>query len=190
MGTSCEYGRIVIRRSIDGGRVWSEPAFLSAGPNYHTAPVPPAIYKGRVWRAFEYHPPGAWGFFEALVLSAPEKADLLDPGRGLRPRACISPRTPRKASTGWRATWSQALKGNYSTFCLWTRFEGMVEFPGGAKKFTIRYDRKSKLYWALTNPAPGEADPASVRNTLALISSPDLRRWQVRKVRAGKAIMY
>jgi hypothetical protein len=66
----------------------------------------------------------------------------------------------------------------------------MVEFPGGAKKFTIRYDRKSKLYWALTNPAPGEADPASVRNTLALISSPDLRRWQVRKVRAGKAIMY
>jgi hypothetical protein len=56
----------------------------------------------------------------------------------------------------------------------------MVAFPGGAKKFTIRYDRRSKLYWAVTNPAPGVPNPASVRNTLALISSPDLRHWRVR----------
>ena len=58
----------------------------------------------------------------------------------------------------------------------------MVDFPGGAKKFTIRYDRKSKLYWALSNPAPGATNPASVRNTLALVSSSDLKRWEVRRI--------
>ena len=61
-------------------------------------------------------------------------------------------------------------------------FLQMVDFPGGAKKFTIRYDRKSKLYWALSNPAPGTTNPASVRNTLALVSSSDLKRWEVRRI--------
>lgn len=197
MGTSCEYGRIVIRRSTDGGRGWSEPSFLTAEPNYHTAPVPPAVCKGRVWRAFEYHPPGAWGFFEALVLSAPEKAGLLDPRSwSMTPRLRFPADAPEgkhwlegNAVTGPRGELLDILRVDNIEKAAVTRvepgglrFEGMIDFPGGAKKFTIRYDRKSQLYWALANPAPGAANPASVRNTLALISSPDLRRWQVRKV--------
>ena len=82
MGTSCEYGRIVIRRSTDGGGAWTEPSSLTTDPNYHTAPVPVLVYKGRVWRAFEYHPPRPWGFFAALAMSAPENADLLTPAPG------------------------------------------------------------------------------------------------------------
>ena len=58
----------------------------------------------------------------------------------------------------------------------------LTDFPGGAKKFTIRYDRKSRRYWALANPAPGVEKPASVRNTLSLVSSPDLREWRVERV--------
>ena len=60
-----------------------------------------------------------------------------------------------------------------------------IDFPGGAKKFTIRYDAKSKLYWSLANcvlPADRNLSPGSVRNTLALIASPDLIDWKVRSV--------
>jgi hypothetical protein len=63
------------------------------------------------------------------------------------------------------------------------RFDRLVPFPGGAKKFTIRWDPKSKRYWALANPAPPDSKtPASVRNTLALISSADLREWRTERV--------
>jgi hypothetical protein len=52
-------------------------------------------------------------------------------------------------------------------------FDRLVDFPGGAKKFTIRYDSKTKRYWTLANPASEHAYAASVRTTLALLSSPD-----------------
>jgi len=61
---------------------------------------------------------------------------------------------------------------------------GFVDFPGGAKKFTIRYDAPSKLYWSLATIVPerhqGGSKPGGVRNTLALTCSPDLRTWTVR----------
>ena len=59
---------------------------------------------------------------------------------------------------------------------------GFVDFPGGAKKFTIRFDPSSGYYWALVNPIKPEYDslkPIAVRNTLALSRSKDLRAWQV-----------
>lgn len=30
--------------------------------------------------------------------------------------------------------------------------EDIINFPGGGKKFTIRYDTISGKYWAMTNP--------------------------------------
>jgi hypothetical protein len=60
---------------------------------------------------------------------------------------------------------------------------GFVKFPGGAKKFTIRYDPQTKRYWSLASIVLDRyrADnPGSVRNTLALTSSPDLMIWEVR----------
>lgn len=196
MGTTGEYGRIVIRRSLDGGRTWSAPSFLTADGNYHTAPVPVVVRRGRIWRAFEYHPQGPWGFFQALALSAPEKANLLDARSWT-----LTPRLPFPADAPSGKHWLEgnAVAGphgelldvlrvdNVERIALariepgGLRFQSMADFPGGAKKFTIRYDRRSKWYWALANPAPGAANPASVRNTLALLSSPDLQHWQVRR---------
>jgi hypothetical protein len=52
---------------------------------------------------------------------------------------------------------------------------GFIKFPGGAKKFTIRFDPQTKRYWTLANIV---LDPyrsrevGSVRNTLALTCSP------------------
>lgn len=197
MGTTLEYGRIVIRSSRDGGATWSEASYLTQEGNYHTAPVPVAVHGGRIWRGMEYHPPGPWGSFEALVLSAPVKADLMDP-KSWR----LSERLPFPKNTAAGKHW---LEGNAvvapdgslldilrvdnveKAALVRVRgerleFAGLVDFPGGAKKFTIRYDRKTRRYWALANPAPGAEKPASVRNTLALISSRDLREWRVERV--------
>ncbi|HZL53639.1 MAG TPA: hypothetical protein VFC37_22110, partial [Terracidiphilus sp.] len=66
-------------------------------------------------------------------------------------------------------------------------FEGLVDFPGGATKFTIRYDKVSQRYWTLSNPALKQyplssTNPASVRNTLVLMSSQDLHHWEIERV--------
>jgi hypothetical protein len=60
----------------------------------------------------------------------------------------------------------------------------IINFPGGAKKFTIRYDEKTRAYWALTNPVmprhTGERNAGGIRNTLALMRSTDLATWEMR----------
>ncbi|HYW78576.1 MAG TPA: hypothetical protein VE890_03330, partial [Thermoguttaceae bacterium] len=60
-----------------------------------------------------------------------------------------------------------------------------VDLPGGAKKFTIRFDSQSKAYWSLVNPAMPIArlqqrKATSIRNTLALMRSTDLKHWEMR----------
>ena len=58
-----------------------------------------------------------------------------------------------------------------------------INFPGGGKKFIVRYDRASKVYWSLSNWVPKRHagfNPERTRNTLALISSPDLYHWTIR----------
>jgi hypothetical protein len=60
---------------------------------------------------------------------------------------------------------------------------GFVDFPGGAKKFTIRFDPVSKMYWTLSNPVlpkHKDPDPGRVRNAVALMRSADLRKWEMR----------
>ncbi|MGD1104821.1 MAG: exo-alpha-sialidase, partial [Terriglobia bacterium] len=60
-----------------------------------------------------------------------------------------------------------------------------VNFPGGCKKFIVRYDRPSELYWSLTNWVPKRHAGFNVertRNTLAMISSADLYHWTIRTV--------
>jgi len=65
-------------------------------------------------------------------------------------------------------------------------FDRFIPFPGGSKKFSIRYDAVSGLYWTIANYVP----PAwrhiiqldKVRNTQALCSSPDLLQWDLRTI--------
>jgi hypothetical protein len=62
---------------------------------------------------------------------------------------------------------------------------GFIDLPGGSTKFTIRYDPVSKHYWTLSNFIPPRhrvQRPGSVRNTLALVRSADLRDWAVRSI--------
>lgn len=180
---------------------------------YHCAPVPVVAHGGRLWRAMEdTMGPGGWGsYFHAFMMSVPEDADLLQAanwrcsnrlGRDpqwlagdfagwLEGNAVVTPngqivdllrvdtsRYPEKA-----ALVQISDDGRTASFEPQT---GFVDFPGGAKKFTVRFDPRSDLYWSLATVVPppqqNQARPGSVRNTLALTSSPDLRHWTVRCV--------
>lgn len=84
LGTSRQDGFVVIRRSRDGGRTWTEPRDAASGlllsdGKYHCAPMPVVEHGGRLWRAFEdLSGPGGWGsYFKSFVLSVPADADLL-----------------------------------------------------------------------------------------------------------------
>ncbi len=90
LGSSQQYGSIVIRRSEDNGNTWTHPKDAKTGllfqggffhdpPNYHCAPVPMLKKGSRIYRAFEDNDPCQWGKgFQSLVISAPLEADLLD----------------------------------------------------------------------------------------------------------------
>jgi len=217
MGTNRHHGQIVIRRSDDGGRTWTEPkdersGLLTPSGQYHTAPVPVVEHKGRLWRGFEDAGGGTrWGArYRAMVLSVPVEADLLvrdnwtmtnylarNPrwmgGRflgWLEGNAVVAPdgslvdilRMHYGGAGGKAAIVHISDDGKTATF---DPASGFVDFPGGAKKFTIRYDAQSNYYWALANPVvPSarrqQANAGSIRNTLALIRSPDLRHWEIR----------
>ena len=61
--------------------------------------------------------------------------------------------------------------GKQATFNPQTDF---LDMPGGAKKFTVRYDPASKHYWTLASVVGDEfkkLKPAKVRNTLALVGA-------------------
>ncbi|MBA7555816.1 hypothetical protein ES705_48503 [subsurface metagenome] len=63
-------------------------------------------------------------------------------------------------------------------------FTGFMNFIGGASKFSIRYDEKSGLYWTIANMVGegySDMEAATVRNTLVLKSSSDLKNWSVNK---------
>ncbi len=85
LGPDRHHGRILIRRSRDGGVSWTDPVDGHSGvlrpeAEFHCAPMPVVEHAGRLWRAFEWrHPPEAWGVnYRAGVLSVPVDADLLD----------------------------------------------------------------------------------------------------------------
>ncbi|MBZ0302389.1 MAG: glycoside hydrolase [Anaerolineae bacterium] len=93
LGTSQQYGSIVIRRSDDGGFTWTHPADAASGllfrggayreaPNYLCTPVPMLLHAGRWYKGCEDHVPAeglGWaGAFHSCVISAPADSDLLD----------------------------------------------------------------------------------------------------------------
>ncbi|PTY06098.1 glycosyl hydrolase [Verrucomicrobia bacterium LW23] len=62
-----------------------------------------------------------------------------------------------------------------------------IELPGGSTKFTVRHDSVSGLYWTLANAVPArysgtKDNHASIRNTLMLLCSSNLRQWTRRAV--------
>ena len=180
--------------------------------NFHTAPVPVVVHDGRIWRAWEEAQPGKkWGEnFKPFVMSAPEGADLLQAHSWTRTNALehdsmwldgkftgwlegnavVTPdgkivdilRVDVKPEGNTAAIVRISDDGKRAEF---DPAKDFVKFPGGAKKFTIRFDPQTKRYWSLSNYVPPEfrnPNPAATRNTLALVSSADLKDWRVERI--------
>ena len=189
-----------------------DSGLLLTGARYHCAPVPVKFHNGRIWRAMEdAMGQGGWGdHFRAFMMSAPLDADWLKAGNWtcsnriarnpdwldgsfggwLEGNAVVTPdgdivnilRVDVKPDGGKAAVIRVSADGKKAVF---DPQEGFIDFPGGCKKFTIRFDPASKLYWSLTNYIPDSErnpNPGGTRNTLALVCSPDLKRWIVRSI--------
>jgi hypothetical protein len=185
---------------------------LRADGKFHGAPVPVVVHNERLWRAMEdAKGPGGWGsHFRAFMMSAPVEADLLqaaswtssnpiardsrwnnnDFGGWLEGNAVVTPEgrivDVLRVAAGKRgekaAIVTVSADGKTGSFDPAT---GLVPFPGGAKKFTIRWDTQTRLYWSLVNTVSAAFrafDPGGVRNTLSLVSSPDLRTWTTKSI--------
>ena len=180
---------------------------------YHCAPTPVIEFRGRLWRGMERRKPAVgWGSnYCAGVLSAPISADLLAATNWTFSNFLPSDRSWNKGDMrGWlegnvvitpagqifdvlrvdtlkypekAALVSVSRDGEILSFDPAT---GFVNLPGGAKKFTIRYDPLSRSYWTLVNVVPPESEtparPATIRNLLALTTSKDLTNWTQRAV--------
>lgn len=211
IGTEMHHGRLIVRRSNDGGRTW-QSAVIAEG-QWHTAPMPIVHHNGRLWRAIEDAEGGTkWGErYRARMMSAALDADLLDP-------ASWTISNPLARDAAWLdhdfAAW---LEGNAvvdptgnlvnilrvdnshfperaaivrvsedGTTATFDPAADFIDFPGGAKKFTIRRDPQGGGYWSIANIVPAgfahNGRPASIRNTLALVHSKDLRIWETRCV--------
>lgn len=211
MGVSKVYGDLVIRKSTDNGLTWTQAkddksGLLRNDLEYHTAPVPMVTHKGRIYRAVEVRNPGyGWGFnFEALLISAPIDSDLLQAENWV-----VSNRLhfdQRWLGTAWlegnvvvtpedklvnilrvhyQEHGGKVAKVHYDVNKNQISFnpdKDFLNFPGGSKKFTIRYNEKTKRYWTLSNHIKDIGyNPERTRNCLTLSSSKDLMNWQVHK---------
>ncbi|MGA9912438.1 MAG: sialidase family protein [Paraburkholderia sp.] len=212
VGTSGFSGVPTIRRSLNGGRTWTIPrdsdtGVLADGGKYFSAAVPVVVANGRIWRTIErVESTGIW----AMMMSAPVDSDLLkaenwtfsnrlapDPswlkgkfGGWLEGNAVAKPdgkvvdvlRVYYNALPEKAAIAPVSADGTTLTF---DPQHGFVDMPGGGKKFTIRFDPQTKLYWSLTNAVTGSYGGHNyerARNTLALVSSSDLHDWSVRRI--------
>lgn len=181
---------------------------------YHTAPMPVILHNGRIWRAIENAQADtkAWGKrYSAMVISAPADADLLNAanwtatnclsydsmyldgkfGGWLEGNAVVTPEgkivdilrvAVSEKGRDMAAIVNISDDGRQASFDPAT---GFIDFIGGARKFSIRYDPESKLYWTICNMVKAEYSHLSasgVRNTLVIKSSADLLNWTVHKI--------
>lgn len=181
---------------------------------YHTAPMPMVIHDGRIWRAVENAKSytTAWGIrYGATVFSAPVESDLLNAAnwtntnslaydsvylegrfRGwLEGNAVVTPEGKivnilRVATT--EPGRDLAAIVDISDDGLKASFDpatGFIDFVGGARKFSIRFDEESRRYWTICNMIPEgftAMNAGSVRNVLVIKSSSDLRQWTVHRI--------
>ena len=209
LSASTEYGDLIIGKSTDGGKSFSAPTVLMRGSGgnggnagFHKAPQNVIRDNGRLYTTVEW---GNWGnksgyTHAALMLSIDENEDLLVPEnwtfttpikfdvfapelQGLSSNTATIEGTAVKAPDGkilnimrferHGYVIAYELKDNETL-----AYSGLIEMPTNRSKFTIRYDVVSNKYYSIVSEKYDGCKPTA-RNLLSLISSPDLKSWDV-----------
>ena len=210
-----------VSKSTDNGLTWTVPDKDTTGllltGQYHTAQVPCIVSGGRVWRACEtYNDDDASK--KPFVMSAPLGSNLLRADSWTRTNTVEATAYYKgsdrissliegnvveapdgsvvnliRSNSMASSTYATIMHVTGTTDLAFSAADDCVNMPGGGKKFTVRYDAQSGLYWSLTNPhTEGEFSHSGIyseglqmslrRNRLVLISSPDLRNWTEKAV--------
>jgi len=205
-------GRMVIRRSTDGGRTWTEPkdalsGLLSDHDGYHTAPVPVVVHRGRLWRAMEYAPVPERLHWRAFVLSIPEDADLLVRGNWIQSEmiehawsktqwiegnVAVDPEgnLVDLLRTNWLGASPQTAVGYVDRAALVRVSEDGCRMVLDADRDLFAMPGGGVKFTVRFDPVSQrywslgnkQLDPPANRNRLYLASSPDLRHWNTERL--------
>ncbi len=200
-GYPADPGSITMRRSTDNGATWTTATDGSDGiirsGNQGGTPQNLVVHDGRIWAAQGVR-----------FMSAPVDADLLlssswtlslpaDTGQGpFAPTTFgAEPQVVASPHTGVVGMPLVTLSRNYGVLVqsagpprevIDPGEDEWVSIPGAEKKFGAAYDPVSGRFWLLSNPVLaahfGETTNRLARNTAALISSVDLRHWDVEQI--------
>jgi hypothetical protein len=180
---------------------------------FHTSSMPVLFHRGRLWRTMETFASetgNPWFQHRPLMMSVPADDDPMDARNWIfGPPA---ERDDSGWLNGEWRTWlegnpvatpegnpaillrcdyrrggeEKAMLVDVSEDGESARFDpetGFADFPGGCKKFNVRFDPASGFYWSLANYVPERHwnhNPERARNTSALLRSKDLRAWEAR----------
>ncbi|MGX5820964.1 hypothetical protein ACWKWU_22390 [Chitinophaga lutea] len=204
LGPDRHHGTVLIRRSDDGGRRWTQPTtkengLLLAG-QYHCAPMPMLVHNGRLWRAMEtaHGPILEWGKrYGAMMMSAPVDADLLKASSWTMSNPVLYDSTLLNGKFGgWLEGNAVATRKGEVVDILRVddkstqdekaaivrispdgrkaALDAFIPFAGGSKKFVIRYDSLSDRYWTLANVIPD-----TIRTKMPTRNAASVRNWLV-----------
>jgi len=181
---------------------------------FHCAPMPVVVYNGRLWRPMEtaHGPILEWGKrYGAMVMSAPVDSDLLNAKSWQTSSVLYYDSTYLNGSFGgWLEgnfvidkngrLWNMMRVDDRSTLeekaamvsispdgksLSFDPETGFILFPGGSKKFVVKYDSVSNYYYTLVNVILDKykqqypsRKSSGFRNVLMLRKSKDLFQWQ------------
>ncbi len=185
MGPTHHHGLVVIRRSDDGGHSWTIPEDVETGlltpyGQFHTAPMPMLVHRGRIWRTIEDATSSTrWGNrYNPMLMSAPLGADLLrQDSWQVSSILRQNPAWLKHGFGGWLEGNVLALPDGSIGNILRVDYDpggvaaivrldkdgrslhfeparDFISFPGAATKFSIRQDPKTGEYWSLSNAVP------------------------------------
>ncbi len=195
LGTSTEYGDLLIGKSLDQGETWSKPTVIARGScspfekGFHRAPTVVLNENGMLLTAVEYGAHCKNEFLSALLYSD-ENADLLDAdswrlspflsldnsvlvkypdrNRAIEGNLVLSPEGELINFLRLEQNTAVLYKADITNPQKGFKFYRLLDFPMAHTKFEIQ--NKDGVYYAIGNRPPK-------RNILSLYTSTDLISW-------------
>jgi hypothetical protein len=186
----------VILKSTNGGGTWTQVVFSEISGL--DTPCDPVIFNDRIWLAddqasysasiySDFMQESSWtridGFPAASSNWLSGKAALTEAQIVASPElgVYLLPRVKEYALT------TLASIDSDSGVVSFDPDSDYVSLPGGEKKFGATYDSASGKFYLLSNPvlkddADSGWDHSMIRNTAAVLTSTDLRNWNVEKI--------